>query len=231
MFKQKFSTLLTSIVLVSTVITSNAHAGMITFAADAIVNASIDGDSNNVGSVDSFNVATDMYVRERKNKFEEFRTASFVHFDVSSLTSSVVNAIDFSAYFEADLATKINDINAMEVMMGEVNAHTWDGSLIAGSVPLFDWTNDAINVQTFANNVNIDVNAFGTYSVDVTQSVRDWVNGASANNGFVLFGSERVYQAAGFDNAGLRVNIPEPTSIAILALAVIGFTARRMKQS
>lgn len=225
--KKIISAVATSLCLFSICILPNAQATLMTLSPESIANVSLDGDINLAGTVNSGSLTgNEVIARERKNQSQEDkRIASFLHFDVSSLTSSLVNSSEFSASFEADFDSRLNTINNMSVLLGQVGS-AWD--TMAGSLPLFELAGLSTNQATLVNNAKTDT--FGTYTLDVTDIVRSWVNGGSINNGLVVFGAAPVYQGAGFKNVGLSVDIPEPTSIAIFALGVVGLASRRYKK-
>ena len=225
--KKIISTVATSLCLFSMFILPNAQATLITLSPESVANVSLDGDINSAGTVNSGSLTgSEVIARERKNQSQQDkRIASFLHFDVSSLSSSLVNSSLFSATFEADFDSRLNTVNNMSVLLGQV-ASAWD--TMAGSLPLFELAGSSTNQATLVNNVKTD--SFGTYTLDVTDIVRSWVNGGSTNNGLVVFGAAPVYQGAGFNNVGLTVYIPEPTSIAIFALGLVGLASRRFKK-
>ena len=152
---------------------------------------------------------------------------------MSLLTLDLVNASDFSALFSADFSERLNIINDMSVMLGQVSS-TWDN--VAGTLPVFEMAGLSTNSAVLVNNIKTD--AFDTYSLDVTEIVRSWVSGTSVNNGFVVYGAESVYQGAGFNNIALKVTAPvssavtvsEPTTLVIFGLAMIALASRRFKK-
>ncbi|KGJ93646.1 PEP-CTERM sorting domain-containing protein [Colwellia psychrerythraea] len=225
--KKIISAITTSLCLFSITILPNAHATLITMSADSIVQVSLDGDNNLEGTVNSGSLSgSEVVARERLNQSQQDkRIASFLQFDVSSLTTDLVNSSFFSASFEVDFDSRLNNKNNLSVMLGQVGS-SWNA--LPGSLPLFELAGTSTNQATLVNNVRTDT--FGTYTLDVTDIVRSWVTGGSDNNGFVVFGEAAVYQGAGFNNIGLTVDIPEPTTIAIFALGMIGLTSRRFNK-
>jgi len=225
--KKVISAISVSLCLLSIFIVPNSQAGLITISSEYIVNVSADGDNNSVGTVDASGLSdNEVIARERQKQTQEDRMiASFIQFDLSSLTAGIVNASDFSAFFDADFTERLNSIHNMSVMLGQVN-EGWDN--VIGSLPLFEFAGLSTNSATLVGNVKND--DFGTYSLDVTNIVRDWVNGTETNNGFVVYGSTPVYQGAGFNNIALQVEVPEPTTLAIFALGMIGLASRRFKK-
>ncbi|MEJ6079864.1 DNRLRE domain-containing protein [Vibrio sp. 1-Bac 57] len=214
----------TSFCLMSALISTTAQASLITSTPDTIVSVSLDGDLNSAGSVNSGSLSnTEIIARERGNQSQGgLRIATFIDFDLSNLTSDVVNASTFSALFEIDFVSRLNTINDLSVLLGQVESAWSDAS---GSLPLFEYANSSTSQSVALGNVKTD--SFGTYSVDVTSIIQGWVNGDSENNGFVLFGEEPVFQGAGFNNASLVVDVPAPSTIAILGLALVGFSLSR----
>jgi hypothetical protein len=214
-------------------IVPNTYAGLINISSDYIVNVSLDGDQNSVGTVNGL-ANNEVIARERRDKSQEDkRIASFIQFDVSLLTLDLVNASDFSALFSADFTEHLNIINDMSVMLGQVSS-AWDN--VAGTLPVFEMAGLSTNSAVLVNNIKTD--AFDTYSLDVTEIVRSWVSGTSVNNGFVVYGAESVYQGAGFNNIALKVTAPvssavtvsEPTTLVIFGLAMIALASRRFKK-
>jgi hypothetical protein len=223
--KKLTSVVTTSFCLISMFLVSNAQAGLITMSPETLTNVSINGTSAEVISTKNTLENADILVRERESNSPQLRIASFIQFDLSSLTATIVNSSNFSAIFYADLVDTLNSSNALEIMIGQVvDGNSWSSS----TDPLFSWANNSINESTFVDNVN--GLALGSQDLDVTNIVRGWVNGTSENNGFVVYGAERAYQGAGFDNARLQVEVPEPSTIAIFALGIIGLASRRFKK-
>ena len=219
--------------MLSISIVPNTYAGLINISSDYIVNVSLDGDQNSVGTVNGL-ANNEVIARERRDKSQEDkRIASFIQFDVSLLTLDLVNASDFSALFSADFSERLNIINDMSVMLGQVSS-AWDN--VAGTLPVFEMAGLSTNSAVLVNNIKTD--AFDTYSLDVTEIVRSWVSGTSVNNGFVVYGAESVYQGAGFNNIALKVTAPvssavtvsEPTTLVIFGLAMIALASRRFKK-
>ena len=219
--------------MLSISIVPNTYAGLINISSDYIVNVSLDGDQNSVGTVNGL-ANNEVIARERRDKSQEDkRIASFIQFDVSLLTLDLVNASDFSALFSADFTEHLNIINDMSVMLGQVSS-AWDN--VAGTLPVFEMAGLSTNSAVLVNNIKTD--DFDTYSLDVTEIVRSWVSGTSVNNGFVVYGAESVYQGAGFNNIALKVTAPvssavtvsEPTTLVIFGLAMIALASRRFKK-
>ena len=231
--KKIIAALKASLLVLSISIVPNTYAGLINISSDYIVNVSLDGDQNSVGTVNGL-ANNEVIARERRDKSQEDkRIASFIQFDVSLLTLDLVNASDFSALFSADFTEHLNIINDMSVMLGQVSS-AWDN--VAGTLPVFEMAGLSTNSAVLVNNIKTD--DFDTYSLDVTEIVRSWVSGTSVNNGFVVYGAKSVYQGAGFNNIALKVTAPvssavtvsEPTTLVIFGLAMIALASRRFKK-
>lgn len=231
--KKIIAALKASLLVLSISIVPNTYAGLINISSDYIVNVSLDGDQNSVGTVNGL-ANNEVIARERRDKSQEDkRIASFIQFDVSLLTLDLVNASGFSALFSADFTEHLNIINDMSVMLGQVSS-AWDN--VAGTLPVFEMAGLSTNSAVLVNNIKTD--DFDTYSLDVTEIVRSWVSGTSVNNGFVVYGAESVYQGAGFNNIALKVTAPvssavtvsEPTTLVIFGLAMIALASRRFKK-
>lgn len=231
--KKIIAALKASLLVLSISIVPNTYAGLINISSDYIVNVSLDGDQNSVGTVNGL-ANNEVIARERRDKSQEDkRIASFIQFDVSLLTLDLVNASGFSALFSADFTEHLNIINDMSVMLGQVSS-AWDN--VAGTLPVFEMAGLSTNSAVLVNSIKTD--AFDTYSLDVTEIVRSWVSGTSVNNGFVVYGAESVYQGAGFNNIALKVTAPvssavtvsEPTTLVIFGLAMIALASRRFKK-
>lgn len=231
--KKIIAALKASLLVLSISIVPNTYAGLINISSDYIVNVSLDGDQNSVGTVNGL-ANNEVIARERRDKSQEDkRIASFIQFDVSLLTLDLVNASDFSALFSADFTEHLNIINDMSVMLGQVSS-AWDN--VAGTLPVFEMAGLSTNSAVLVNNIKTD--DFDTYSLDVTEIVRSWVSGTSVNNGFVVYGAESVYQGAGFNHIALKVTAPvssavtvsEPTTLVIFGLAMIALASRRFKK-
>ena len=231
--KKIIAALKASLLVLSISIVPNTYAGLINISSDYIVNVSLDGDQNSVGTVNGL-ANNEVIARERRDKSQkDKRIASFIQFDVSLLTLDLVNASDFSALFSADFTEHLNIINDMSVMLGQVSS-AWDN--VAGTLPVFEMAGLSTNSAVLVNNIKTD--DFDTYSLDVTEIVRSWVSGTSVNNGFVVYGAESVYQGAGFNNIALKVTAPvssavtvsEPTTLVIFGLAMIALASRRFKK-
>jgi len=199
---------------------------------DSLILVSLDGDRDGPGTVNAGPLAGNpIVVRERANLAEQaLRIAAFLDFDLASLPGTIESA-EFSVSFDQ----RLNTANNMAVNIGRVqddgtNGDSWDDSLAAGTVPLFEWGMNSADASTLVPNVR--TNPLGTYSVDVTNIVNKWTTGTNANNGFTMYAPSTVFQGAGFSGATLSVVIPEPTTLLVWSLLAglgVGLGWRRRK--
>lgn len=70
-------------------------------------------------------------------------------------------------------------------------------------------------------------------TADVSSIVKDWVEGAASNWGFVLYYDSNQFQGVGLGNPELVTTVPEPSSVMLAALgfAAIFLFYRRRRQS
>ena len=211
-------------------------SGSLVTGPDASINVSLDGDRSSTGAVVASGLAGNTYiVRERGNVGEETqRIASFLEFDVSSLSTGFVNSSGFSATLTAQFTDRLNTLNNMEVRVGRVdddgvNGDTWDTSLAPNTVPLFEWgMASADDVLLVPNARTATLNS--VFAADITPIVQAWVNGTEANNGLVLYAPSPVFQGAGFENVTLTAIVPEPTTaLGLLGLMTSTFFRRRRR--
>ncbi|MFT5494888.1 MAG: hypothetical protein ACI9TH_000279 [Kiritimatiellia bacterium] len=183
---------------------------------DFFLHVSLAGDRDNVGTP-APGLPNTYVVRERADLTQEtLRVALFAHFDLSSLTLTDVAQPGFSAMLEGELVGRLNTINPLQVNVGRVEAaNTWDDSLAAGTVPLFEWGATSLDQQILVPNVQT-ATTNTIFSADVTAIISDLVTGAQPDNGLVLFGTPPLFQAAGFEGLQLNVSIPEPGSAGLL---------------
>lgn len=136
---------------------------------------------------------------------------SYLKFDLSGLSPEQVNDPDFSAVFSIDYVGRVNGTQNMEVGMSVVaSANTWSDT--PGDYPLATWVAPA-NINAVGSPLSADYilieNVLTTAPtgqailVDATADVRNWVNGVTANNGYVIYGTYDTFQGADFSDATL----------------------------
>lgn len=167
-----------------------------------------------LNTVDVGAITGEYVVRSRSNIIQNSQqVASFLQFDLTSLTAYQVNAASFSAIFEIDYVSQLNTVNAgLDVAVGRNTSGAWDST--GSNNPLHDWGwADESGGSVTADQLGVLVTEVSTATppsnniqIDVTSTVKDWVNGVNSNDGFVLFGLDNVAQGAGFSNASLTVN-------------------------
>ncbi|WP_372795053.1 hypothetical protein [Pontiella sp.] len=178
-------------------------AEAVTSPIDELVMVSIDQDSTNtVGTVNvGLSGSYDFAVRERSNAGQgDRRIVSYVKFDLSGLSTSLVNSVGFQSLLTLDYSTRLNTSNNGSVRVNQVaGSNTW--SNVAGSYPLAEWhaASGAVGLEVI-NNIKVLDPAAATNEVvlDVTGWVQDWVNGTAPNNGLAFFIPGLQAQGAGF---------------------------------
>jgi hypothetical protein len=165
------------------------------------------------------------------------QVVSFFQFDVSSLSVADVNNPGFSADFRIDYTFRINTLNDFSVEVGRNQGDAWDST--SGSLyPLHDWGfDDETSTVAAADRKVLIASVLGTdptvtdVTADVSDIVKGWVEGTNDNWGFVLYYDANSFQAAGFENPELVITIPEPSTIGLLILTVLGLTLSRRRCS
>ncbi|WP_372846133.1 hypothetical protein [Pontiella sp.] len=191
-------------------------------STNAVVMVSYDQtDRNDVGSVtidDAANLtaASDIIARERSGDTQTNRQIlTYVNFDLSGLDSAYVNQAGYQAILTLDYLEQLNTLNNMEVRVAPVHSFTnavWSNT--AGSYPLATWVSPAdsagqdlgsYGIQVLANVKTVNPgDAINEVVLDITDIVKDWVNGTTVNNGLVFFGTTDSSQAAGFTFTSLE---------------------------
>ncbi|WP_411847004.1 sulfatase-like hydrolase/transferase [Roseibacillus persicicus] len=180
-----------SAVLVPTVVFTTDAQSPATTGATVVVSGDDPADS-------------DLYLRERRNASEvDRRVSSFLHFDVSGLSSAEVNIPGFSATFTADYDFQLNSSNpGATAVIGRVTNGAWDG---ATSLPLHAWGRDDAVDRTILIPDIAALPPGASVSADVTSIVRGWVNGTTDNFGFAVFIEELESNGVGLSNAQLVI--------------------------
>ena len=149
-------------------------------------------------------------LREREPDSSEFdmHISAFSNFDLSSVGNFILGAGD-KATFELDFQGRLNTSTDSPLYAAQVTGGNWSSS----SLPDYQWATKSPATagpgsQTREHIVvpNVKTNAFGTYSVDVTDIVDAWVNGGDANYGLGIYVGD-AFQGAGFDSPTLHVDL------------------------
>lgn len=164
-----------------------------------------------VADVDTGDTASDsdFYIRERRTASEtDRRISTFLNFDVSSISSAEVNQPGFSVALTADYDFRLNNINSAPAVVGRVTNGAWNGT---STLPLHSWgIDDSADLATMIADVS-GLNPPASVSADVTDIVKDWVEGTHANYGLAVFIDTLEFNGAGFSNPQLIVTLPLDT--------------------
>lgn len=159
--------------------------------------------------------ASDIIARERSTDTQTTRQIlTYVNFDLSGLDSNYVNQAGYQATLTLDYLEQLNTSKSMEVRVAPVHSFTnavWADAV--GSYPLATWVSPAnsggqnlgtYGLEVLANVATTDPAATtNEVVVDVTDIVKDWINGSTTNNGLVFFGTTDQAQGAGFTFSSL----------------------------
>lgn len=208
----------------------------ITVAANGTAPATV----TNTGS--PANGATfDYGVRERTNPGQtSIRTASFIEFDISSITAADIADPTFSAIFEIEHVGHLNNVNTgFDLSLGAVNS-AWDTT---ANLPPFALAAGATPLGVLLTDVQL-VSGSQMLSLDITSLVLDWYNGVTPNNGLVLFGTPdpmtvpasngtnngQFSQASFLQGAAIVHSVvPEPSSFSMICLVLVGLIGLRRR--
>ena len=167
----------------------------------------------------------DFNIRERRISGQTDRhIASFIDFDVSGITIAEANDPNFEAVFSADFVSRLNALNAAPATVGQVT----DATITFDSAGLTTTggAGSAINPVELIGNIQTE--AFGIVSTDITTIVQGWVNDPATNLGLAVYIPILEAQAAGFTSPQLVASVvPEPSALALLALGFLPLVRRR----
>ncbi|MDB4284156.1 PEP-CTERM sorting domain-containing protein [Akkermansiaceae bacterium] len=151
---------------------------------------------------------------------------SFFKFDLSSLSPAPTDP-GFSAIFSIDYVGHLNNLNAWNVDLGQVNG-AWDIS--GDNDPTRALSQGSTCLGTLVAGVEGEPSAINGIEIDITTLVQGWADGSIANNGLTFTGS-LVSQSAYFNNATITTSVvPEPSSASLAVLAIAGMVIRRKRR-
>lgn len=217
--------------LVAIIAASAAQAQTTIFDSQSItVGAQFTADDIATGQYDP-GVAGELSIRERREISQTNRRgASFIQFDVSTITPTDIATPSFSAAFTIEYNAQLNDLNVTSAVLGRVTeGDGWD--LSGTDYPLFTWASSAADSADLIVDIAALAPANQEVTLDVTSIVSSWVDGTNDNFGFVLYIDDLQAQAAGFSNPELLITVPEPSALALLAgmLALTAVACKRRK--
>jgi len=159
-------------------------------------------------------VTGDLVIRERANAAQnDRRISSYINFDLTDpAVATVIASPLFTASFSVEYNSQLNSLNGGTVSLGRVTTAAWDST---ANFPLHSYGleagvgTNAAELSVLINNVATTTPSGQTFTVDVTNIVRAWVDGSEPNYGLVLFFNQLVSQGAGFNNPQLIFTIPD----------------------
>ena len=176
-----------------------------------------------VHNVGGFGHPSEPYVIRTRNDGDASRiNATFIRFDVSSLTVAEVNSPGFNAEFQIDFSSAANTISTslIDFQLGRntIDDWTWDSS--GDNNPLYSWIDDVGSEQSFGQFNGSTIPA--TPELDITSIVQGWVNGTFDNLGLIFYGTQVVpgsgQNAFGFEDARISI-VSEPVSSLRLVIS------------
>ena len=136
----------------------------------------------------------------------------------------------FSAVFTIDYVGHLYNLNAWSLDLGQVSG-ACDTS--GTNDPTRALAQGSASLGTLVPDVTGSPGAINGISVDITTLVQGWADGSIPNNGLTFTGTAGALQsqAAYFNNAIITTSVvPEPSSGALLALAIGGMMIRRKRR-
>ena len=155
-------------------------------------------------------VTGELAMRERASPTQnDRRISSYVKFDLTDPAAVAAFASPpYTASLTLEYVGQLNTLNGGAASVGRVTTADWDSTT---NFPLHSYGFEAgvganaADVSVFINNIAATAPTGQTLTIDVTNIVIGWVDGANPNYGFALFMNQNVSQAAAFDNVQLVI--------------------------
>ncbi|MFC1806567.1 DNRLRE domain-containing protein [Planctomycetota bacterium] len=171
-----------------------------------------------------------LFVRERANDSDpQLEVRAFLKFDLAEM---LTQADAVSATLNLHEFNKLNNVNNAPLYIAAVT-EAWDATT---NLPSFGQLIDGASEFSFGTNgpANAGAAVDIDFAIDVANIVRGWQADPSSNHGLrIRIGDSFV--GAAFDHTGpdapqlVIEHIPEPTTMALLALGGIGLVVRRRR--